>query len=111
MIGKMQTAWLLRIVMRWMLLIGLFPMLFMSMQAGHMATPSGASAFYEKASSGRDVPPPCCNDTINSLSHTCGGLAPHFACAIRFAGTQRIALSPLFVHVTYSQTATPPPKI
>lgn len=102
MTGKMHTAWLFQIVLGLMLFIGLFPMPTMSMQDGHMSTSSGA---------GHRAPTSCCTDTIGSLVITCGVLIPHNDAAIYFAGTQRVALSPLLIPTTYREIVTPPPKI
>jgi len=108
----MQTGWLLHIVVGVTLLSGLIPMpSMMSMQVGHMTIPAGAGAFYEIASAGQNAPNPCCSDAIGSLSITCGVLIPPFACATHSVGTQRVVFSPFFVHVTYRNIVTPPPKI
>ena len=81
---------------------------FMSMRAGFAIAASGDGT---AAGFGRGAPTPCCSDVIGSMVMMCGMIILHVVSATLFAGTQRVALSPLFVHITYHETATPPPKI
>ncbi len=111
MTGKIRFARLFNFALGMMLLFGLFFM--PSMQAGFMTTAADAGTFYENAPAGHghNMPNPCCGDAAGSLVMTCGVLIPYFAWAAPTAGIQRVALSPLFVHITHRDTATPPPKI
>ena len=102
MTGKMRTEWLLHAALGLMLLVGLFPMPIMSMQAWHM--PASARAEHNS-------PTACCNDTIGSLVITCGVLIPYCEDATLITGTQRVAGLPLFIPITYRKITTPPPKI
>ncbi len=110
MTGKIRFARLFNFALGMMLLFGLFSM--PSMQAGFMTMAADAGTFYENAPAGHghDMPTPCCGDAVGSLVMACGFLIPYFAWAIPSAETQRAALSPLFVHITHRDTATPPPK-
>lgn len=111
MTGKIRFARLFNFALGTMLLLGLFSM--PSIQAGFMTMAADAGTFYANAPAGHghDMPTPCCSDMTGSLAMTCGVLIPCFAWAVPAAGTQRTTLSPLFVHITCRDTATPPPKI
>gem|GEM_PF-6815706 len=112
MVGRTQTARLLQIALGFLLAIGLFPMSsVMHMQVGYIGMTPATSAIYGGASAGNNAPNLCCNDTINPLSLTCGGLIPHFAFATHSAGTQQIAISPFFTQISHPEIVTPPPKI
>ena len=111
MTGKTQVVWLLQFSLALVLLIGLYAMPPMFMQAKHMSMTSEANTVYGKASGEHSAPTPCCNDMFGSLSLTCGVIIPHCAYMTHFVGTQRVAFSPFFGDVTYRNLVTPPPKI
>ncbi len=104
---------LLHIVFGLAFLMGLFALPYvMSMQVGHMGMTSKVGAFLNnRATGGHSAPTPCCNDTIGSLSMTCGALIPHSTFATHSVGTQRVAFFPFSVQITYRDISTPPPKI
>lgn len=111
---KTPNLWFLRTALGLMLLIGLSPIShILSMQTRHMRMTSETGAFLNSvAPAGQDMPAPCCNDTFGSSSSICGSFViPHSACATHSAGTHRVALSLLFIQISYREIVTPPPKV
>lgn len=110
--GKTPILWFLRTALGLILLIGLSPIShFLSMQSGHMQRPSQTGTLASALSTGQNMPPSCCNDTIGSFHLTCGFVVPHSAFATHSAGIDQVAILHSFFQVNFREITTPPPKI